>query len=207
MRRAERTISYDMTTGQDDTVDYGKVRSGSSSRIRDGRRSFARSGRVFRSFLACATMFVFDLRTTIAQPPDAGGDGSSGSPAGAGGDGEYEKKEGGSQIDWAVILSNPQNLAILFGILMTFFVIIYCLWKKIMDCVYFIWNSFCRVPCCLTCKWCCVPCYKGTRNAVAGCKNAFYEGCYRSCDHYYHPWKKMEYVTSVQSNDTCFDCC
>ena len=82
-------------------------------------------------------------------------------------------EEGESKIDWAVILSNPQNIGILFGMLMVVLVIIYCLWKKICQCLDIIWNSFCRIPCCLTCKWCCVPCYKGTRNTIAGCKDGY----------------------------------
>ena len=117
-----------------------------------------------------------------------------------------EEEEGGSKIDWAVILSNPQNIGILFGMLMVVLVIIYCLWKKICHCFDIIWNSFCRIPCCLTCKWCCVPCYKGTRNTIAGCKDGFYEGMYTSCDHHYHPWKKMEYVSSTDDSDVCFCC-
>ena len=115
-------------------------------------------------------------------------------------------EEGESKIDWAVILSNPQNIGILFAMLMVVLVIIYCLWKKICQCMDIIWNSFCRIPCCLTCKWCCVPCYKGTRNTIAGCKDGYYEGLYTSCDHHYHPWKKMEYVSSTDDSDVCFCC-
>ena len=51
-------------------------------------------------------------------------------------------EEGESKIDWAVILSNPQNIGILFGMLMVVLVIIYCLWKKICQCLDIIWNSF-----------------------------------------------------------------
>ena len=117
--------------------------------------------------------------------------------------GEGDEKGG---VDWAVIMSNPQNIAILFGMIMFIFVIIYCLKKKICQCLDIVWNAFCRIPCCLTCKWCCVPCYKGTRNTVAGCKDGFYEGLYTSCDHHYHPWKKMEYVSSTDDSDACFCC-
>ena len=127
------------------------------------------------------------------------------SAATAGDEGEEEGDSGG--VDWATILSNPQNLAILFGLLMFILVVIYCLWKKIMACVYFVWNSFCRFPCCLTCKWCCVPCYKGTRNCVAACKNSFYDGLYDPCDKHFHPWKKMEYVTSVDDSNRFCRCC
>lgn len=118
---------------------------------------------------------------------------------------ETQPKTGGG-VNWAVIFANPQNIGILFGLIMAVLVIIYCLSKKIADCLYAMWNMFCRFPCCLTCKWCCVPCYKACRNSIAGCKDAFYEGPHRCCDHHFHPWKKMEYVTSVHNDDTCWCC-
>lgn len=147
----------------DDTaLDYCHSTKISRNNVRSIERKYLQIHLPSVSYASTLLICLACFECVKAQDPD---DGNSGSE---------EEDSGG--VDWATILSNPQNLAILFGFFMFILVVIYCLWQKIMACIYFIWNSFCRVPCCLTCKWCCVPCYKGTRNMIAGCKDSFYEG-------------------------------
>lgn len=125
-------------------------------------------------------------------------------PAPEGEEGEGGGDEGGGDDEVAKIFMNPQNIGILFALLMFILIAIYCLAGKIYACCMFVWNSWFHVPCCLTCKWVCVPCYNCTRDTIARCTT----GCckvYDSCDFYYHPWKRMEVVTSIHNGDEC--CC
>jgi len=131
---------------------------------------------------------IAEFASAPAPAPEAGSEGAE-----EGDDGEVAK-----------IFMNPQNIGILFALLMFILIAIYCLAGKIYACCMWVWNSYFHVPCCLTCKWVCVPCYNCTRNSIAECTN----GCckfYDACDFYYHPWKRMEVVSSIHNGDRC--CC